>query len=596
MTSLQNTPGVTPYPDAFVERYRAAGLWGERRIEDLIGDQAADRPDAPAIVDAAGTTTYRELMARASAAAEVLQGKGIGVDDNLVLQMPNTADALVVLLACFRLGARPVLALSTHRATEVAGFIEDGQATAWVLGDLVGVQPDTLSSQVFARLGFDVPVIRWPGAGSEGSGLHPARQAASADELAFFQLSGGTTGASKLIPRAHREYAYSFLRSNELCGIDSDTVLVTPLPVTHNFPLSSPGVFGVLSAGGCVVLLAQGDPTSIRNAVRDNAGTHLIAVPPLVQALLDSPGGGALPGLRRVLVGGARLSPAVARRVQAEMAPLQQVYGMAEGLVCYTDPDDDVETIVTTQGRPMSAHDELRVVDPETGRVLGPNEPGELQVRGPYTIRGYYRPTQRALASFTDDGFYSTGDLVQVDETRSITVVGRTKEQINRGGEKIAPVEVEDALLRHPGVHDVCVIGEPDDVLGERVVAFVIPRRGAELDRRGLRKHLIGESLAAFKIPDRFHVVDALPTTAVGKVSRRKVSAIDAFADLAEAAGLAVSDVEPDEDLFGLGIDSVRLMSLVEVWRDRGADVAFEDIAACPTVADAVAVVHSAHV
>lgn len=524
MTSLQDTPGVTPYPDDVVARYLAEGVWGTTRIEDLLDATAARHPDAVAVVDDTETVTYWQLVARSVMAASVLDARGIRAGDNVVLQMPNVVDAIAVVLGAFRIGARPILALMTHRATEVSGFLERGRARHWIIGDLPGTDTDDLVREVTTRVGDPVEVVRWqhPAVLPQAPQTVPRPRSASADELAFFQLSGGTTGASKLIPRAHREYAYSFLRSNELCGVDESTVLVIPIPATHNFPMSSPGFLGVLAAGGTVVLTPHGDPDTICRAVERHQATHLVCVPPLAHALLDSHArtSADLSSLRRVLVGGARLSPAVARRVHTEIAPLQQVYGMAEGLVCYTDPNDAVETIVTTQGRPMSAHDEVRVVDGATEVAAG--EVGELQVRGPYTIRGYY--FGEAVDSFTADGYYRTGDLVTCDADGNITVVGRLKEQINRGGEKISPVEVENALLRHPDVHDACVVGEPDDVLGEKTVAYVVPQADSSgLDRRTLRRHLVGESLAPFKIPDAFRVVDTLPTTAVGKISRRDV-------------------------------------------------------------------------
>ncbi len=535
MSSLQDSPGVTPYPPDAVERYVREGLWGDTRIEDLIGAAAAATPDAPAVIDESGVTTHGQLHAEALAAAATLLDQGVRPEDNVVVQMPNTAAAIVVLLGCFHLGARPVMALHTHRSHEISGFIDASGATHWILGELVGVERDRLIADIRKRLAPKVEpvVIHWDVArGHPSERTFEKRTDAAADELAFFQLSGGTTGASKLIPRAHREYAYSFLRSNELCGVGRETVMVIPIPLTHNFPMSSPGFLGVLAVGGTVVLLPDGDPARVASAIEEFGATHLVAVPPLIQALLDSSASNRhdLTGLRRVLVGGARLSPAVARRIVHELGPLQQVYGMAEGLVCYTDPDGPLEATITTQGRPMSGADEVKVVDP-----LAPDSPelphdavGELQVRGPYTIRGYYRPDARAAAAFTTEGFYRTGDLVRRGQDGSITVVGRVKEQINRGGEKISPAEVENALLTHAGVHDACVLGEDDDILGERTVAHVVAREGVAEEqrphRRNLRAHLVEMGLAPFKIPDAFRVVDRLPNTAVGKIARDRIA------------------------------------------------------------------------
>lgn len=637
MTSLQDSPGVTPYPPETVSAYVAAGLWGDTRIEQLVAAAAEQRPDATAVVDADGATDYAGLVRRVERTASDLRECGLRTGQTVVLQMPNTVDAIAVLLGCFRLGVRPVLALAAHRGQEIAGFVETGRATAWILGDLPGVDAEALVDDVRTRLGERaLPVLRRTGsrgeAGDDGadgvsgerSGARPGRESgwdtvpvrdAGADELAFFQLSGGTTGAGKLIPRAHREYAYSFLRSNELCGIDERSVLVIPLPVTHNFPMSSPGFLGVLAAGGTVVLCPHGDPATVCAAVQEHRGTHLIAVPPLAQVLLDSTArhDADLSSLRRVLVGGARLSPSVARRIHTELAPLQQVYGMAEGLVCYTDPADDLETIVTTQGRPMSALDEVRVVAAGPTGSGGPDDPdaddgvvevpaaavGELQVRGPYTIRGYYFGGPREQAAFTADGFYRTGDLVRRDATGSITVVGRTKEQINRGGEKISPAEVEDALLRHPRVHDACVVGEADELLGERVVAYVVPRPDAvdrdagRLDRRVLRRHLLAQSLAPFKMPDGYRVVAQLPTTAVGKIARRRVGS-DANSPVVDSPTLSESECSATAaaemlDVLGVGFGpanmalAIALREVDEVRAAQGARrlrAAFVDAAA----------------
>jgi 2,3-dihydroxybenzoate-AMP ligase len=206
---------------------------------------------------------------------------------------------------------------------------------------------------------------------------------------------------------------------------------------------------------------------------------------------------------------------------------LQQVFGMAEGLVNYTRLEEDDELACTTQGRPISAHDELRVVD-ATGAPVPDGEPGLLETRGPYTIRGYHQDADPA--AFTPDGFYRTGDVVRRLASGHLVVEGRAKDQINRGGEKIAPDEVEAHLLAHPAVHDAAVIAVPDDRLGERTCAVVVLRDGAAPTPAELRRHLRERGLAAFKLPDRVEVVPAFPQTGVGKVSRRELRAAVAAA------------------------------------------------------------------
>ncbi len=172
-----------------------------------------------------------------------------------------------------------------------------------------------------------------------------------------------------------------------------------------------------------------------------------------------------------------------------------------------------------TQGRPLSPDDEVRVVDAE-GREVGPGEVGELTVRGPYTIRGYYRLPEHNAKAFSADGFYRTGDRVSRDKDGYLVVEGRDKDQINRGGEKIAAEEVENLLIAHPQVHDATVVAMPDSLLGERTCAFVIPRQPAPSALK-LKQYLHACGLAAFKVPDRIELVPAFPKPASARSARR---------------------------------------------------------------------------
>lgn len=187
----------------------------------------------------------------------------------------------------------------------------------------------------------------------------------------------------------------------------------------------------------------------------------------------------------------------------------------------YTALDAPIEEIISTQGRPMSPFDEIRVVD-EDAREVPEGAEGHLLTRGPYTIRGYHRAPEVNARSFTGEGFYRTGDIVRF-ENGSLTVVGRAKDQINRGGEKIAPEAVENVLLQHPSIHDVSVVGAEDEVLGERIQAFVIPRADQEtLTPTAIRKFARENGLASFAVPDDVLIVAEFPFTGVGKVSKKQ--------------------------------------------------------------------------
>ncbi|MBV8054650.1 MAG: AMP-binding protein, partial [Deltaproteobacteria bacterium] len=225
--------------------------------------------------------------------------------------------------------------------------------------------------------------------------------------------------------------------------------------------------------------------------------------------------------LKSLAVGGARLNPETARRVLEEIGPvLTQVYGMAEGLCCTTRPDDPEEVIVETQGRPVSEGDEFKIIDDQSNEVA-PGELGELITRGPYTIRGYYKAPQHNRTAFTPDGFYRTGDMVRLHPSGNFIIEGRSKDLINRGGEKISAEEIENLIITHPAVLNTAVVAMPDPVMGERACAYVVLRHGASLDFAQLCRFLEQKRIARFKLPERLELIEALPVTAVGKISKK---------------------------------------------------------------------------
>ncbi|MEE1742454.1 (2,3-dihydroxybenzoyl)adenylate synthase [Streptomyces sp. BE147] len=526
------------WPAEFAERYRAAGWWRGETFGQLLRDRAAAHPDRVAIVDPAGggrRWSYAELDRRADALAAGLLGRGIGKGDKVVVQLPNVAEFFEVIFALFRIGALPVFALPAHRETEIRYFCSFTGAVAHVIPAVHGgYDYRDLATAVRA----EVPTLQHVFVAGGAPGGHEALADVPAEpvhipgpaphDLAFLQLSGGSTGVPKLIPRTHDDYIYSLRGSNELCGVDENSVYLCALPAAHNFPLSSPGSLGALHAGARVVLAPQPTPDVAFPLIEREGVTLTGLVPPLALVWTEAAPSSAydLSSLDVLLVGGAKFSEEAARRVRPALGcTLQQVFGMAEGLVNYTRLDDPAETIVTTQGRPISPDDEIRVVDDEDND-LPVGTAGHLLTRGPYTIRGYWNAPEHNARSFTEDGFYRTGDIVRLTTTGHLVVEGRAKDQINRGGEKIAAEEVENHILAHPAVHDANVVAEPDPYLGERTCAYVILRAGAEpLTPVAVKKFVRGRGLAAYKVPDRVAFVDAFPQTGVGKISKKDLRA-----------------------------------------------------------------------
>ncbi|GAA4232119.1 (2,3-dihydroxybenzoyl)adenylate synthase [Actinomadura meridiana] len=523
-------PHCTPWPADVAARHRAAGHWRGETFGALLTRLAAEQADRVAVVSGSVRRTYRELDERASGLAAGLAALGVRPRDRVVVQLPNIAAFLETTFALFRLGAIPVFTLPAHRSSEIVHLARHSEAVAYVVAD----QHDGFDYRTLARQVRDeAPSVRHvlvAGDAQEFTALADvhADGADFADsdpsDVALFQLSGGTTGTPKMIPRTHDDYLYSIRASAEICGLTPDTVYLAALPAAHNFPMSSPGVFGVLHAGGRVVMAPRPAPSAAFPLIEAEGVTLTGLVPPLALLWMETARTTRhdLSSLRVLQVGGARFADAAAARVRDALGcDLQQVYGMAEGLVCYTRAGEPEVFHLTTQGRPISPDDEIRVVDPD-GSELPPGEPGELLTRGPYTIRGYYRADEHNAVAFTPDGFYRTGDVVRRLPSGHLVVEGRVKDQINRGGEKVAAEEVENHLLTHPGVRDAAVVAVPDRFLGERTCAVVVPR-GDPPTPADLRAHLRDRGLAPYKIPDRVEIVDEFPVTGVGKISKREL-------------------------------------------------------------------------
>lgn len=535
MTSTDILSGCPTWPAEFGRHYREAGYWRGETFPRMLAERVAAHPERTAIVDGDRRWTYADLARRADRLAAGLHGLGITAGDRVVVQLPNIAEFFEVCFALFRLGAVPVFALPSHRLTEISYFCEFSEAAAYITVDIeAGYDHRVLASEVRHH----VPNLRNVIIAGDAGG-HDFLELSEVDadpmdlaeprshDIAFLQLSGGSTGVPKLIPRTHDDYIYSFRASNGICGVTENTTYLVALPVAHNFPMSSPGTFGVLYAGGRVVLARNPSPDEAFAKIESERVTLTSVVPPLAVVWLDAAESGEhdLSSLEVLQIGGAKCGTELARRVGPTLGvTLQQVFGMAEGLVNYTRLDDPEDVILNTQGRPISPDDEVLVLDDEDHPVPT-GEVGHLLTRGPYTIRGYYRAAEHNERAFTPEGFYRTGDLVRWTADGNIVVSGRAKDQINRGGEKIAAEEVENHLMAHPSVRDAAVVSMPDDYLGERSCAFVIAREEAPKGRQ-LIKFVRERGLAGHKVPDRVEFVSEFPQTGVGKTSKKDLRSV----------------------------------------------------------------------
>ncbi|MFC3964382.1 (2,3-dihydroxybenzoyl)adenylate synthase [Nocardia jiangsuensis] len=521
--------GYVPFPAAAAAEYRSAGYWAGRAIGDLLTDAARRAPAAPAVLTDAGPWSYADLDAAADRMAHGLLALGIAPGDRVVVQLPNVPEFATVLFGLLRAGIIPVLTLPAHRRAEIEHLANLAEAVAYVIADELGdfdyralaaeVRPAVPTLRHVLVLGSPGEFTALSAVPREPSGELPA---VDPSDIALMLVSGGTTGLPKLIARTHEDYAYNAAASAGITRLTADDVYLATLPAAHNFPLACPGILGAVTVGAAFTFLTDPSPESAFAVIERHRVTVTALVPPLAQLWTAAVEWeeADLSSLRLLQVGGARLADVNAREVTPALGcTLQQVFGMAEGLINYTRLDDSSELICTTQGRPMSPADELRVVD-ENGVDVEPGSEGELLTRGPYTINGYYRAPEHNARAFTPDGFYRSGDLVRRLPSGHLIVSGRIKDVINRGGENVSCDELEEHLLAYPGVRHAAAVGLADAVLGEKV-GVVLVVSGAMPSLTEIKTFLTGRGLATYKLPDVLRQAETLPVTAVGKIDKK---------------------------------------------------------------------------
>ncbi len=544
--------GCTPFPAEVAELYVRERIWRDETIPQAIAKAALEHPDSVAVSDSTRSLTYSQLLAEAGSIAALLSHNGIQSNDRIILQLPNCVEFATLTIACLEIGAIPIMALPAFRKAELEYLVSFSDAKAIAIApEYRGFNHAALARDLETRLILSTTQaagcisIHEPGAASRSIG---SSTCGDPFDVALFLLSGGTTGLPKLIPRTHADYLYNARESAEATGLTSESRILIALPAEHNFPLACPGLLGALLTGAHAVFTQSSKAADLANTIERERITHLPCVPALAIALLDlsQSSRASLASLRVITVGGQRLQEPNARALKRGLPHLvvQQVLGMAEGLLCYTALDAPEEVAFTTQGHPLSPADEIRIVDPD-GADAAPGAVGELWCRGPYTIRGYFRALERNREAFTRDGFYRTGDLVRFDSSGNLVVEGRIKDLINRGGEKINAEEIEAHLIAHPTVIAAAVVAMPDTVLGEKACAYLSLRDGESLTLTAMREFLAARGVAQFKWPERVEIVGQLPVTNVGKVKKAELRRDIAEKLAAERGHLASRAVAP---------------------------------------------------
>ena len=535
-----------PWPEQFAKEYLRLGYWKIESLVDLLEARARAIPERVFVTDVRGELSYGDIDNLAARVALHLLKLGLKRRDIVLLQFPNVREFIIAFFALQKIGVIPVMCLPHHRARELSYFAELTGASAYLF-------PQRFRNFNYLPMAREIqatnPNLRHLLALGEGSEpgvcyLDPwiaadpqlsnaahelAQQRPDPFEVAFMLLSGGTTGVPKLIPRTHVDYLCNATECAKVLNWGANIAFMVALPAAHNFPLGAPGMLAALVAGGRVAISASTEAETIFEAIDQQKPTFLGVTPALLITLLNSPQRQKyrLDSLRYIYAGGQKMLPELVQRTRNAwpFARPGQAFGMAEGLTNLSRPDDPWTDILETQGRPVSTADEIRIIgDGEEDLPAG--AVGELITRGPYTIRGYYRSGEYNRQAFTADGFYRTGDMVRLHPSGNLVVEGRKKDLINRGGEKISAEEIENLILSHEKIHMAAVVAMPDAVMGERSCAFVTLRSGESLSLAELTSFLQGKQIAKFKLPERLEIMDSLPLSGMGKVSKKDLREI----------------------------------------------------------------------
>jgi malonyl-CoA/methylmalonyl-CoA synthetase len=481
-----------------------------------ISDAVADTSKVAIETSTGRSWTYDDLILAAGRMANALLVRGVSPGDRVAVQVEKSVEAIVLYLGCLRAGAAFLPLNTAYTGAEVEYFVGDAEpklvvcdpARAEAVRAVVGeVTVDTLDANGRGSLS-DLAANQ--------SNAFPT-VVMEPDDLAAILYTSGTTGRSKGAMLTHRNLVSNALTLREYWGFTSDDVLIHALPIyhTHGLFVASNVVF---VSDASMIFLPKFDADQVMELMP--RATAMMGVPTFYTRLLRHPAlsRDTTGHMRLFISGSAPLLAETHREWEAKTGhAILERYGMTETGMNTSNPYGG-ERIAGTVGFPLPEV-EVRVVNPETGEELGPDEVGMLEVRGPNVFKGYWRMPEKTAAEIKPDGFFITGDLGKIDEAGYVHIVGRGKDLIITGGFNVYPKEVESEIDAIPGVVESAVIGLAHTDFGEAVTAVVVPAQGAGLDERGVLSALEGR-LAKFKLPKRVLFVDDLPRNTMGKVQK----------------------------------------------------------------------------
>lgn len=507
-----------------------------RTVAEALEARVEEDPDRVFLVSGDRRLTYGQVDRQATALAVGLRQLGIEAGDRVALDLPNWSEFVVSMFAAAKLGAVIVPLNPRYTLPELQYMLRHSEAAAVVSAEEFGgvdylelyegfltslPELQYLVTVGEADLWYDDRIYQFEDLVSSGEGRPFEPAETSPDDTFAILYTSGTMGKPKGVALTHASLLETAAATVEAIGVSADDVVFGVTTVFHVFGLG-PGILGTLAAGASLVLQEQFEPAEALELIEAHGATVHYGVPTVFITELRELEAGSydVSSLRTGIVAGAPVGDELVRRIQSGLVPqLCVAYSLTEtaSAVSITRPDDPEEKQAFTVGRPLGGV-ELRVLDFD-GTELPEESLGEIGVRGPGVMKGYYRQPGETSHSFDDDGYFLTGDLGMIDDEGYLHIVGRRKELIIRGGFNVYPREVEDRLHAHPAVMDVAVVGLPHEVLGEQVCACVVPVEGAIITGEEIKEWCRG-ALADFKVPDLVRFFDSFPLTGSGKVRR----------------------------------------------------------------------------
>ena len=531
--------GYVPFRPEDVERYLRNRWWLDLTWGDLFNKATDLYPDKEGLVDDAARFTYRELREKVDRLAISFIDLGIKPRDFVMLQLPNWHEFIVSFFALQKVGAIVVLLIARHGLAEISYLANLSNPVAWIgpdrykntdyleilnnaretsrgLKHLISVR--ATENKAFTRLEDLIEAGRLTTATEEAL----AARRPDPMEMAIIIPTGGTTGTPKAVPRAHNDYITSVEHHNARWDINRTDVILTVAPVSHGQGMQM-GVGGSFYHQAKFVLSDSTQPEDICRVIEREKVTAFPTVPAVVQRIVtfDRLKEFDMSSLKKIYSGGAPSSPELVRSVYDVLGcKFANALGSSEGSGAMTPLDADIETTCFTVGRKDCPYTEFKIFD-QYGQELPPNKEGELCTKGPTIFTGYFKSPEENASTFTKDGFFKTGDLAKIDESGIITITGRIKETILRGGETIGAVGIERLLGSHPAIAEVAIIGMPDKALGERICAYVQCKPGMTLTFEEMIAHLKSVGASVMQLPERLELIDSMPLTKVGKRDKK---------------------------------------------------------------------------